>query len=274
MHDILAHASNYTTPTQGMRYAAGMAKAFGGSLTGIFVAEPIIPPPSIGAEAAIPAIYAVAAQVVEEAIGAEPAFDRWACGAGLSHYRWQVATGFLAETLAAAANWHDVLVLESGQDAPWTSVGLLGHALVTCGIPAFVVPTTYTNAASTDSIAIASNDSLEAVRAVHAALPLLKRARRVVLLQGPRKESFSPIEWKPAFTIEDHLARHGVRFSTRVLDASDDNAGAAILDAAGEAGADILVMGAYGRSRLSEWILGGATRHVLEHAALPVFLRH
>lgn len=274
MYDILVHASNYKTPTQGMRYAAGMAKACGGSLTGIFVAEPIIPPPSIGAEAVIPEIYSVAAQIVREANEAEPAFARWAKGAGVSHYRWQVATGYLAESLAAAANWHDVLVLEAGQDAPWTSVGLLGHVLVTCGIPGFVVPTSYTKAACMDSIAIASNDSLESVRAVHAALPLLKRAKRVVLLQGQRKPSFSPIEWNPAFSIENHLAHHGVRFGTRVLEASDDNAGPAILAAAAEASADILVMGAYGRSRFSEWMLGGVTLHVLENAALPLFLRH
>ena len=274
MHDILAHASNYAAPTQGMRYAAEMAKAFEGSLTGIFVAEPIIPPPSLGGAAAVPEIYVVAAQIVQEAIEAEPAFARWASGAGLSRYRWQVATGFLAEAFAAAANWHDVLVLESGNDAPWRSAGLLGQVLVTCGIPSFVVPATYVKPVRMDSIAVASNGSQESVRAVHAALPLLKRAERVVLLQGQRKVSFSPIEWKPAFSIEDHLARHGVRFSTRLLDESDDNAGAAILAAADEAGSDILVMGAYGRSRFSEWVLGGATRHVLEHAALPVFLQH
>jgi len=59
-----------------------------------------------------------------------------------------------------------------------------------------------------------------------------------------------------------------------VLEASDDNAGPAILAAAAGASADILVMGAYGRSRFSEWMLGGVTLHVLENAALPLFLRH
>ena len=53
-----------------------------------------------------------------------------------------------------------------------------------------------------------------------------------------------------------------------------ERAGEALLEAARDVGADLLVMGAYGRSRFSEWALGGATRHVLTHAQMPVLMRH
>ena len=59
----------------------------------------------------------------------------------------------------------------------------------------------------------------------------------------------------------------------RAIEAEDD-VGAALLQAARAAGADLLVMGGYGRSRLRELVLGGVTRHVLTHAQLPVLLAH
>ena len=74
--------------------------------------------------------------------------------------------------------------------------------------------------------------------------------------------------------IEPYLARHGVKVVRRRLEVGGDEAGAALLAAAHEAQADLLVMGAYGKSRFSEWLLGGATRHVLEYATLPLFVRH
>jgi nucleotide-binding universal stress UspA family protein len=166
------------------------------------------------------------------------------------------------------------LVLESGNKVAWSSVGVLGDVLVNCGIPCFVVPDTFEKPASFDSIAIASHGSPESIRAVHAALPLLQRARRITLIKGNPREAFAPVDFRPAFTIEDHLKRHGLNFATCMLDAKDDRAGHEILAAAADGYADLLVVGAYGRTRFSEWILGGVTRHVLEHGGLPLFMRH
>lgn len=274
MFDILVHASNYSTPTRGMQYAADVASALGANLTGIFVSEPIVPISPVGITPVMPQIYAVASEVINEALQAEPKFHAWAASRGVAQHRWQVATGFFSGALAAAANWHDALVLESGSSAPWNSAGMLGHVLVSCGIPCFVVPDTCTKPASFDTIVIASHGSPEAVRAAHAALPLLKRAKRILLIKGKPNDAFTPLSFRPPFTLEDHLLQHGLSFATRVLDKDDGDAGAQILGSAAEAGADLVVMGAYGRSRFSEWVLGGATRHVLEHATLPLLVRH
>ena len=274
MFDILAHASNYATPTRSMHYAADVANLFGATLTGIFVAEPMVPVAPVGITLVIPEIYAAAAEVVDAALEAAPKFHEWARTKGLTKHRWQVANGFFPGALAAAANWNDAVVLESGNSTPWGSVGTLGQAVVSSGIPCFIVPETHDKPASFDSIVIASHGSPESIRAVHASLPLLKRARRIVLLKGRPPESFSALDFRPPFTIEDHLARHRLQFATRVLEAADDAIGTEILSAAMEANADLLVMGAYGRARFSEWILGGATRQVLQHARIPLFMRH
>jgi nucleotide-binding universal stress UspA family protein len=274
MLDLLVHASSYGPPTNGMRYAAQLAKLLNASLTGIFVSEPVVPLGSMGASPVIPELYAAVAQVIQQAREAEPTFNRWAGEQGVSRHRWQVATGFFSAALAAAANWHDALVLESGKQSAWSSVGTLGHALVTCGIPGFVVPDTYGKAASLQTIVVASHGSAEAVRALHAALPILARAKRIVLAKGRPAEAFSSVDFHPAFSVEAHLQSHGLAYETRLLDAHDERVGAEILDATEEAAADLLVMGAYGRTRFSEWVLGGATRHVLEHTRVPLFMRH
>jgi nucleotide-binding universal stress UspA family protein len=66
------------------------------------------------------------------------------------------------------------------------------------------------------------------------------------------------------------LRRHGVAIKPRRIDGSDDDAGGVLLAQAAAQGADLLVMGAYGHSRLRELVFGGATRHVLREASLPV----
>jgi len=78
----------------------------------------------------------------------------------------------------------------------------------------------------------------------------------------------------PELDIVDYLNHQGVSADARDLSDSDADAGAAILKAAAESGADLIVMGAFGRSRFKEWILGGATRHVLENMTVPVFMAH
>lgn len=274
MFDLLVHATNYSSPTNSMRCAAQLAKLLDGSVTGIFISEPIIPIGPAGISPVAPEMYVASARIVEDALRAEPVFRQWASAQGVARFRWQVATGFFSSALASAANWHDAAVFDCGSNTPWNSVGLLGQALVSCGAPCFVVPETFAKTLSLDTIAIASHGSPEAIRAVHAALPLLARAKRVVLLKGRPAELFSPVDFRPAFTVEDHLQRHGIAFDTRVLDADEKRIGAEILDAAEDIAADLLVMGAYGHTRFSEWALGGVTRHVLEHARLPLFVRH
>jgi nucleotide-binding universal stress UspA family protein len=78
----------------------------------------------------------------------------------------------------------------------------------------------------------------------------------------------------PPFDVLAWLAQHDVRVTVKPILAPDDRAGEAILAAAGEVGADLLVMGAYGRSRFSEWAFGGVTRTVLHEATLPVLMRN
>ena len=272
--DILALANNYRRWSRSLQYSAELCVAWGASLTGIFVSEPIVPLPAMNMPLAVPEMYTITADLAHEAWAAEPEFVRWAAGYGIERAQWLVAEGHLAQTLAHAANWHDLLVLESGSESPLGSLSTLGQILLTCGLPCIVVPDACEKKPVFDTIAVAWKGSAESVRALHGALPLLKRARKIVLIHGERIEPFSSVDWKPPFSIDNYLAQHDLDATRVPCGVDGDGAGTELLRIANDAGADLLVMGAYGRSRFSEWMLGGATRHVLERADIPVFMRH
>jgi nucleotide-binding universal stress UspA family protein len=119
-------------------------------------------------------------------------------------------------------------------------------------------------------IAIAWDGGLAASHAVTAAMPWLKRANAVEILSaGAGAATQTQMD-----RLRDYLRVQNVNAVEHSLSAGDPGTGAALLDAAQRAGADLLVMGGYGHSRLREMILGGVTRHVLNHVAMPVLMAH
>ncbi len=274
MRDILSYADNFKSWTAGMEYAARLAAQLDGRLTGVYVC-----PTAIGA---VPAYDApqLLSSVIEEireleslAHDAAPSFEQWARELGVRKAAWQVAEGDVPSVLAHLGNWHDLLVLGRDASLPWGTPPLLGSIVLGCHLPCIVVPPGCTQP-KFETIVVAWNGSPEAIRAIHSAAPLLARAKRIVVLYGREREQFSEIGWNPEFNLARYFAREDIAFEHRGLEAGADDAGIAILAAAASQGADLLVMGAYGRTRFSEWALGGATRHVLAEATLPVLMRH
>ncbi|MFZ0486777.1 MAG: universal stress protein [Arenicellales bacterium] len=121
-------------------------------------------------------------------------------------------------------------------------------------------------------VMVAWEGSREATRAVHDAMPLLEKARKVVIMEVADKDDLDGRD--PAPDIARHLARHGVL--TESAHAVNSGAGVAeqLLSASVDCGADLLVAGAYGHSRLREYAIGGVTRHLLTHLTIPMLLSH
>lgn len=137
------------------------------------------------------------------------------------------------------------------------------------GRPVLIAPQT-TPETLGDTILIAWNRSSETARTVHFALPLLRRARRIVIqtleiyaVPGPSGEQLARA-----------LARDDIVTETVTVEGKSPNEGPAILDKAREIGADLVIKGGYTQSRLRQMIFGGATSHVLAHSDLPVFMAH
>ena len=274
MRDILGYADNFTSWTSGMEYAARLSALLDARLTGVYVCAPAI--------GAMPAYDApqLLASVIEEireieslARDAAPSFERRARELGVRKAAWQVAEGYVPNVLAHLGNWHDLLVLGLDAALPWGTAPMLGSIVLGCHLPCLVVPPA-AKEPKLETIVVAWNGSPEAIRAIHAAAPLLARARRIVVLRGRERDQFSEIGWQPEFDLARYFEREDLKVETIAFRAGAEEAGAELLRAAASQHADLLVMGAYGRTRFSEWIFGGATRHVLTEASLPVLMRH
>jgi nucleotide-binding universal stress UspA family protein len=103
-----------------------------------------------------------------------------------------------------------------------------------------------------------------------AAIPYLQRAESVEVLSVQR----APLKADATEGVREYLKLHGVHSTERIIDAGSKRIGQALLDAAKEGGADLLVVGGYGRGRLRESLIGGVTRHVIAQAGIAVFMVH
>ena len=270
MHDILALVGDIRKWDANVKYAASIAATLGGSLTGACILSPCpasydFVPPSLVSE-----IIEICRGQFDVAVRAGKDFTAWTAENGVTSSSWHLAEGSPVDVIAAASNWHDLAVVERGPSLSWTQAG---QVLLAVDIPCIVVPSE-SGDFRLDTIAVAWNGSPQSARAVHSSLPLLRRASRILLIDGSRNESVAGASADPTRNVEQYLTQHDMKVTRVRIDPDTAHAGEEILAVASDGAADLLVTGAYGRARFSEWIFGGATRHILEHARLPMFMRH
>ncbi|MDQ1832411.1 universal stress protein [Massilia scottii] len=174
-------------------------------------------------------------------------------------------------SLSALARYCDLCILSQGNASQ--GAGLAAEVAKDSGTPVLIVPRAQAPALPTRRILLGWNGSREAARAMRFALPLLQRASAVdvAIFDTAALESEAGAELRPVTAIGQTLSRQGVRAEVIQRERAAD-AGDALLALAGERGAQLLVMGCYGHSRLRELLLGGATRTVLKSMTLPVFM--
>jgi nucleotide-binding universal stress UspA family protein len=142
------------------------------------------------------------------------------------------------------------------------------------GRPVVVLPCSRTRAGAfaLDSVIVAWDFSRPASRAVADALPILEKAKQVCVVTVTNEK---PMDAKrSAAELAKHLSRHRIDVALETVDAAGRSIGEVLESCANSRRADLLVMGAYGHSRLREFILGGATRSMLSRPPVPVLLSH
>jgi nucleotide-binding universal stress UspA family protein len=203
---------------------------------------------------------------------AQQQFEAAANARGLRH-TWLLELGDPSERLAFQARYADTVVISQG---PPHHALLDFHADLTeylpfaVGAPVIVVPRDIPSSIDPTRILVAWKASSEAAAAVRFALPLLKDAAEVHVVNvkeaGDRE--------MPGTRISRFLSEHDVQVQLRNLVAPDAEAGRIILEEARQIGAGLIVMGVYGHSRLRTRILGGASKDVLAKAEIPVLIAH
>lgn len=173
------------------------------------------------------------------------------------------------------AHCSDLLIMGQGRSAEARAV--TERVVLSSGRPTLVLPWAGVPAPLGERVLVAWNDSPEAARALSDALPLLCQAREVTVLRceapGPTLDDLGPAMRAKLEALRRWLMWHGVDAEV-ALEMAGADAGNTLLSRAADRGADLLVMGAWGRSRWSERMLGGATRTLLESMTLPVLMSH
>ncbi len=189
-------------------------------------------------------------------------------GAGEATASFATITGREEDLVAQQARLADLTIVphpEAGEDV--SSSDALHAVLFDSGHPVLVAPHAAPETIGT-RIAVAWNGTAESAAAVHAVLPWAQRAMAVRIMTADEYHRRGP----GAADLQAYLALHNISADIAVFRPVDRDVGAGLLKATEEFGADLLAMGAYSHSRLRQLILGGVTRHVLEHAVLPVMM--
>ena len=270
--DILVHVDVDKGNTQRLQLAAELAQSQGAHLTGLYIIPNLVVP--MYAEVQIPAdiLEAQEAEAQKHAEQAEAEFKTIANNAGCAA-EWHCVRGYAERQLLTHARHTDLVVLGQAEESGLMSVqsDLDDQIILGAGRPVLMIPYIGVKSPISKNVLVAWNGSREAVRAVNDALPLLQGAERVdvvVVNPGPGEGDI------PTADICLHLARHGVKAQASQTVAKDIDVGDVLLSRAADMGMDMIVMGAYGHSRLRETVLGGATRHLLAHMTVPVLLSH
>ena len=272
--DLLVYVDATKTAPVCLDVAAMLAEAHDAHVTALHVSPPPFVMADLGPGGATEVIRWQEEQIRQMADRAEQevAAARQRSGREIE---WRRVGGEILPTVQLHGHYADVIVLGQGRrDEDQSAVAdiLPETVIMGCGRPALVVPSYGKFPRLGESVLIAWNRTREATRAVHDALPILARAKSVKIL-----EVNPPQDREPHVSGADialHLARHDVKAEVEGATVSDIDIGATILSRAADFGSDLLVMGAYGHSRLRELTLGGATRHILQHMTVPVLMSH
>jgi len=168
------------------------------------------------------------------------------------------------------------IVDQPHEDSILSVVGrrVVERVLLSTGRPTLVLPKRGRTSLAADLVVLGWRGTRESARAAFDSLPLLQRARKVEIVWANPELEYPHPGSTPGGELAAALVRHGVNAEIKPISTGGKEAGEALLTAVADSGAELLVMGAYGHSRISEMILGGATKSVLKDMKCPVLFSH
>ncbi|MGK5064511.1 universal stress protein [Janthinobacterium sp. LB3P112] len=283
---VLLHIDDSAGRAARIEAAASIAQACGGHLTGVAltgVSRLLYQnQPDLDAD---PNLSLHLNFLRERATRALDGFEAQVRAAGVASFEQRVLDDEAAGGISLLARYADLVVISqynAKDKSPSVMRDFPAYVLLHSGRPVLIVPYAaplplLAPPAAARNVLISWNASKEASRAVSAALPLLQRAGQVHVAIFDAQVHATEHGELPGAELTHYLARHGVEARLHLLDGGGvrrGDIGEALLSQAADLSADLLVMGAYGHSRLRETILGGVTRTILQSMTIPVLMAH
>ena len=272
--DLVVNLSGRAPQDFAADYAISMAATFGAHVAGLaFLYEPVIPDGTLGG---VP-VDLIELQREENSKTAKGAVDRFEAatkkaGVAAQSRILDATFGGAATLFARTARRFDLAVVGQAQREHGASEELMIEgALFESGRPVVVVPYIQKSGLTLERVLVCWDGGRTAARAVGDAMPFLERAKAVDIVIVAEERKNDEIT---GAKLSEHLARRGIKANVKRIAKGGLAVDAAILDYAADSGADFMVMGGYGHSRLREFILGGVTRSILASMTLPVLMSH
>jgi len=273
--DIIVSLPVSSSPQPVIDYATSVATTFGAHLSGVaFAFEPVIPGTVFdGMAASIVSTYR--SESKKAGADAVAKFNDAARRAGLSSecHLLEAGPSGASELFGQVARVFDLSIVaqtDPEKDAPEEL--LVEGALFGAGRPVLVVPYIQKSGLSLNRVLVCWDGSRSAARAIGDAMPFLERSKAVEVITIAKHEG--PRDVIPGVGLAHHLARHNLNVDLKQIVAGDLDVANTIMSHAADVAADLIVMGGYGHSRLREFVLGGATRGVLESMTVPTLMSH
>lgn len=212
----------------------------------------------------------------ERAVQALSEFDAIAMKMGVLSYEKRLVNDDPEGALALQGRYSDLVVI-SQTDLDETSSrvlsGLPEYVMLNCGRPVLMVPYAgrFENVGS--NVLVTWDGSREATRALTNAIPLLKRAKNVILALFNPNLRFDAHGEQPGADIALYLARHNINVEV-LQQRTELDVGNTLLSLAADLRSDLIVMGGYGHTRFREVLLGGVTNTILKTMTVPVLMSH
>lgn len=270
---ILLHMANDVGHKARLKTAVDLAGRFDAHVLALYVANPVSMPAAIEGRGASYAFMSEATAIAHEKADAIRKECAGLCDESKLSWEWKVVEGDHLEMLAAEAPYADLAIVSHSK------VEVIEDRIVfhvpenlplVVGCPVIVLPAAGFDRPVGRHVMIAWQPCAPAARAVYLALPFLQEAEAVTVCSAVNEDAKA----EDAERLVKKLTRHGVEAKAIAVEASRSQAGKTLLEQAKKAGADLLVMGAYGHSRVREVVLGGVSHYVSGHAAIPLLISH
>lgn len=275
--NILVHLSEKRASANAVEAAISIAKSHGSRVIGLFAGLPYEMPSYISAQLPAEIISAYKTNTKEQSDKLIAQFEKQCADEDIKcEARVGDWNDLIERVVCSHARYADLVIIgqpDTENDGGYTR-DATDYILLNAGAPVLLVPTRTATHGFGGRVLVGWDGSANAARAIRDAMPMLEKATAVKVLAVDPKPGKHGLGDLPGADIARHLATHGVTAEADHVASGNLKVGEVLLNEAADMGADLIVTGGYGHSRLGELILGGVTDTLMKQMTVPVMMSH